>query len=1108
MRTLRVGDESKDEDHVVKRTQKWLPAVLATGLAAGVAVVTVGGVAGPVSAQSGEPTDLILSEYVEGSSNNKAVELFNGTDAAIDLTDYSLDVYFNANTSPTSFDLVGSVPAGGTFVFAHSSLALAVGAQQSTGAGLWNGNDSIVLSRDGVVVDSFGQIAFNSNFGSGDTSAVNHTLRRQASVCTGDTDPNDAFDPATEWVGFPQDTFDGLGSHTTDCGEVGPATPVINEFSASTTGVDVEYVEILGPPSTDLSGLTVLEIEGDSNSTLGAVDGEFTVGTTDADGFYLIDLPANALENGTITLLLVDGYSGGATNVADVDGDVIDAVAVNDGGAGDVTYGVPELGPNYDGVSGFAPGGASRIPDGTDTDTAADWVRNDFDLAGIPGFTGTPEPGEALNTPGAPNAAYEPPPGGECGDPVTLISAIQGDGATTPLGGETHSVEAVVTRLAPGLNGFYVQEEPADQDANPLTSEGLFVFLGADPDPSLAVGDEVRVTGTVGEFVSSGGASSQTQLTGGPIVTTCAVGTVPPATPVTFPLDAVSDLEPLEGMVVSLGQSLVISEYFNFDRFGEVVISLPVGTDERPMNPTAVVAPGLPANERADLNDRSRITVDDANSSQNPPLLIHPGNGLPFDNSNAFRGGDTIAGLEGVLDDTFGLYRVQPTTYGTYTTVNPRPAAAPDVGGDVRVASMNMLNYFLTLDNAGPQCGPAGTLDCRGAEDQEELDRQRPKSLAALIGLDADVVGLVEIENTTGVEPAADLVAGLNDALGAGIYDYVDTGTIGTDAIRVGLIYKPAAVTPVGPFAVLDSSVDPRFIDTKNRPALAQTFEAPSGRRFTVAVNHLKSKGSDCDDVGDPDVGDEQGNCNLTRTMAAEALAEWLAGDPTGTGAEDSLIIGDLNAYDKEDPISALLAAGYTDLVARFGGENAYSYVFDGEFGYLDHALASPGLADAVTGAAEWHINADEPDVFDYNTSFRPPEQTALWEPNEFRSSDHDPAMVGLDLTPPTIEVSVTPDVLWPPNHKYRTVAATVAVEDAVDPSPTVRLVSVTSNEPDNGEDDGNTVDDIVIVDDTTFELRAERSGTGSGRIYTITYEAEDAAGNTAVATATVTVPR
>ncbi len=117
-------------------------------------------------------------------------------------------------------------------------------------------------------------------------------------------------------------------------------------------------------------------------------------------------------------------------------------------------------------------------------------------------------------------------------------------------------------------------------------------------------------------------------------------------------------------------------------------------------------------------------------------------------------------------------------------------------------------------------------------------------------GLNADVIGLNEMENTTGVEPLADIVAGLNDLTGPGTYAYIDTGTIGTDAIKVGMIYRPAAVTPVGAYQILTTAVDPRFLDTKNRPTLAQTFEEnSSGARFTAAVNHLKSKGSDCLDV-------------------------------------------------------------------------------------------------------------------------------------------------------------------------------------------------------------------------------------------------------------------
>jgi hypothetical protein len=240
-------------------------------------------------------------------------------------------------------------------------------------------------------------------------------------------------------------------------------------------------------------------------------------------------------------------------------------------------------------------------------------------------------------------------------------------------------------------------------------------------------------------------------------------------------------------------------------------------------------------------------------------------------------------------------------------------------------------------------------------------------------------------------------VDALNAEVGADTYDYVETGAIGTDAIRMAFIYKPATVTPVGAYAILDSSVDPRFDDDRNRPVLAQAFEENAGGGIvTVAVNHLKSKGSDCG--GPPDDDPVQGNCNLTRTMAAEALVDWLATDPTGSGDLDALIIGDLNSYDKEDPIEAIRVAGYTDLVHQFQGEFAYSYLFDGQLGYLDTALASPTLTSQVTGATVWHINADEPDLIDYDMSFKSDAQDALFAPDPYRSSDHDPVIVGLDL--------------------------------------------------------------------------------------------------------------
>ena len=151
---------------------------------------------------------------------------------------------------------------------------------------------------------------------------------------------------------------------------------------------------------------------------------------------------------------------------------------------------------------------------------------------------------------------------------------------------------------------------------------------------------------------------------------------------------------------------------------------------------------------------------------------------------------------------------------------------------------------------------------------------------------------------------------------------------------------------------MLTSAVDPRFIDTRSRPALAQTFEEnATGARFTVVVNHLKSKGSACADIGDPDVGDGQGNCNVTRDER-RARRSSTGSPPTrpGSGDPDFLIIGDLNSYAMEDPIDAIKAGpddtpgtpdDWTNLVAQFLGPFAYSYVFDGMAGYLDHALAS-----------------------------------------------------------------------------------------------------------------------------------------------------------------------
>jgi predicted extracellular nuclease len=306
----------------------------------------------------------------------------------------------------------------------------------------------------------------------------------------------------------------------------------------------------------------------------------------------------------------------------------------------------------------------------------------------------------------------------------------------------------------------------------------------------------------------------------------------------------------------------------------------------------------------------------------------------------------------------------------------------PTIAAGLRVAAFNVRNWFHTLDTGEERCGPSRNRACRGAETEAARALQRRKLGAVLRGLDADVIALEEIENG---DPQA--LAALRDELG-GEYVAIETGPIGTDVIRVALLYRSSRLRLAGHFAVLDDSVDSEFNEGRNRPVLAQTFEAlDGGKRFTVAVNHWKSKGSGC--VGDPDTGDGQGRCNGTRTSAARALLRWLATDPTNSGDADFLVVGDLNSYRLEDPVRALSDAGYVDLLARSEGPAVYTASFDGRFGTLDHALASPSLAGQVRGAAVWHINADEPIG------------GAETEDGVFASSDHDPVLVSLDLAGP-----------------------------------------------------------------------------------------------------------
>ncbi|WP_175722351.1 ExeM/NucH family extracellular endonuclease [Burkholderia ambifaria] len=565
-----------------------------------------------------------------------------------------------------------------------------------------------------------------------------------------------------------------------------------------------------------------------------------------------------------------------------------------------------------------------------------------------------------------------------CGGATTAIADIRHPAGRSPLAGHNTSIEAVVTAAfggPDGFGGFFVQQADAQRQHRPGVPEGLFVYA---PYAHVQPGERVHVTGRIEQKYG------RTQLALSGRVAVCARGqSVTPAA-LMLPVDSDSVFAAHEGMRVRFPQTLTVSDTYELGRYGSIVLS-----HGRLYIPTHVVPPAEAAAQAA-ANARNRIVLDDGSSRVNPATARYPPPALSA--ANTLRAGYTVRGIEGVLELRYGTWRLQPVSSSPPAfdaASNPRadaPARHPQA--DVRVASFNVFNYF-NGDGAG---GGFGDPSGRGAKTPAAFARQEAKLVAALRALRADVIGLMEIANN-GHGPAS-AVQRLATRLGGG-WRAVDPGTarLGRDAIAVALLYDSRTIEPVGRAATI-------ALDGRNRPPLAQTFRRMGGTRaFTVAVNHLKSK--NCPHATGPDLdqSDGQGCWNATRTRAAERVAGWLATSPTGAAADGVLLIGDLNSYAKEDPLRALESRGYANLVARFAGNAGYTYVFRGEAGNLDHALATPPLAARVKAVHTWHINADEPialqAVPDYKT---PAQQAAYYAPDAYRSSDHDPVVIDLAL--------------------------------------------------------------------------------------------------------------
>lgn len=759
-----------------------------------------------------------------------------------------------------------------------------------------------------------------------------------------------------------------------------------------------DFIELYNPTSADLD-LTGWSVEYLSASGNSGGKHELS-GSLPAEGYFLIQeggggtgepLPAPDAE-GNLNL----SGSKGSVKLYDASGAEVDLVGY---GEASLSEGSPAQALNNS-------TSAQRHAEGTDTDdNVADFSATAPTPKSAGGAAPQPDP-----TPAEPGASV-------------TIPEIQGTGAESPLNSQNVTTHGVVTAVWKGeksLNGFTIQTPGTGQTAPKKASEAIFVYTGGTgfyPE----IGDSVEVTGTVDEYYGQ----TQIALAQGSVLSDA----LPAITPLT--LDALPESdearEKLESMLLKPGVHTVTDNY-GLNRYGE--LGLAPGT-EALRQPTDIVSPGT--QEQKDMeaaNAAKYVILDDGSTrdftrdgaSTKLPYIMHNGSEVKtIRTTNQVEFADSGV----ILGYGHEQWRFQPTTMitGDSTTADlpitwdPARPEAPQVAGDYTVAAFNVLNFFINLgedngakaykDRFGNGVG-SDSPTFRGAWSASAFEDQKGKILTALEGLDADVIGLSEIENAANTvggsydDAVKYLVGELNSRAGSEKWDYVKApanASADTDVIRTAIIYKKDRVQPVGEATLLE---DERFKGTARTP-LAAEFKpvadkcAPEGPdSFVVVTNHFKSKGSVAN--GDKDTGDGQGNNPNVRNAHAQAVLDGLSKQPKWQ-EKATFVMGDLNAYSKEDAISVFRNAGYTipveELNAQEDWQDVASYQFSGRLGSLDHILANEHV-DAQA-AQTWNINSDEPIAMEY--SRRNYTGGDVFEANNpYRSSDHDPVKVGFNL--------------------------------------------------------------------------------------------------------------
>ncbi len=537
--------------------------------------------------------------------------------------------------------------------------------------------------------------------------------------------------------------------------------------------------------------------------------------------------------------------------------------------------------------------------------------------------------------------------------PLT-IPQIQGAGTSSSYVGQEVKTSGIVTAKFIGTNkigGYFIQDPTGD--GNVLTSDGVFVSTTTD---NVAVGDNVEVTGTVSET------NGRTQLVTVTATNIVSSNNVLPVTHVQYNASN-WNWEQYEGMLLQFDQTLYVTSNYYLLKYGQLSLN--------PVRKYAATNQCLPGSAEytamVALNAKAEITLDDGiTATNNMPIQFADVNGTR-------RTGERVNNLNAVVDNIGSSYYVYASTSPVFFG-NPRPATPTDLGNcNLKVCAAN-LEYYLPYNYTGTY----------GAANAAQAEQQHTKIIAALKAIDADIYGLIEIEE--GQNALTKLVNSLNVAV-PGRYAFIDDGGLPDGTyIKVGYIYRTDKVKPY-----LNLKENTGTSSSKYRKK-AQAFTLNSNNeRFIFSLNHFKAK-SGCPSSGvDADQGDGQGCYNASRVAEATSTLSFVSDWKNYYNDNDVLIMGDLNAYGKEDPVQTLVKAGYVDMHRAFHADSAYSYMYNGAAGYLDNVLASSSMRSQITGVSVFHVNADEPTMFEYSGS--------AYQPDMYRYSDHDPVVVGLLLS-------------------------------------------------------------------------------------------------------------